>query len=84
MPFVLNFLLTKNLKYIYGKIMIQLTKLNGEIFYLNPHLIEKIEEKPDTVITMDSQIQYLVKEGIEEILKRIIEYRKNLGLNMQE
>lgn len=76
--------MTKNLKYIYGKFMIRLTKLNGDIFYLNPHLIERIEEKPDTVITMDSQIQYLVKEKIDEILNKIINYRKNLGVSLQE
>jgi len=64
--------------------MIKLTKLNGDLFYLNPHLIERIEQKPDTVITMNSQIQYLVKDGIEDILKKIIEYRKNLGFNIQE
>lgn len=64
--------------------MIKLTKLNGDIFYLNPHLIERIEEKPDTVITMDSQIQYIVKEKIDEILNKIISYRKNLGFSSQE
>lgn len=58
--------------------MIKLTKLNGDIFFLNPHLIEKIEEKPDTVITMQSQTQYIVREKTEEILKRIIEYRNKL------
>jgi len=64
--------------------MIKLTKLNGEVFYLNPHLIEKIEEKPDTVITMNSQVQYLVKEKIKEILDRIIDYRKNISFGAQE
>lgn len=64
--------------------MVKLTKLNGDIFYLNPHLIERIEAKPDTLITMNSQVQYLVKESIEDILKKIIAYRKNLGFNIQE
>ncbi|HOJ63117.1 MAG TPA: flagellar FlbD family protein [Spirochaetota bacterium] len=64
--------------------MIKLTKLNGDVFYLNPHLIERLEEKPDTVITMDSQIQYIVREKIDEILEKIINYRKNLGAMSQE
>ncbi|MCH5150186.1 MAG: flagellar FlbD family protein [Spirochaetales bacterium] len=51
--------------------MIQLTKLNGTVFYLNHFLIEKIEITPDTVITMNSQTQYVVKEGIEDINNRI-------------
>ncbi|MBO5288224.1 MAG: flagellar FlbD family protein [Spirochaetales bacterium] len=51
--------------------MIQLTKLNGTSFYLNHLLIEKIEITPDTVITMNSQTQYVVKESIEEINNQI-------------
>ena len=64
--------------------MIKLTKLNNQVFYLNPHLIERIEERPDTIITMDSQIQYLVKESIEEILYKTVEYRKKLEIGSQE
>jgi flagellar protein FlbD len=64
--------------------MIKLTKMNKSEFYLNPHLIERIEEKPDTVITMDSQVQYLVLEKADEILELIIEYRKRLSVGCQE
>ncbi len=64
--------------------MIKLTRMNGQEFFINPHLIERIEERPDTVITMDSQIQYIVKEKINEILKLIYDYRKNLGHFNQE
>ncbi len=59
--------------------MIKLTKLNGDEFYLNPHLIERIEEKPDTVVTMDSQTQYIVKEKIDVIIKKIIDYRSKIS-----
>nr|HPO50941.1 flagellar FlbD family protein [Spirochaetota bacterium] len=58
--------------------MIKLTKLNNDIFYINPHQIERVEERPDTVITMLSQNQYIVKEKIDEINKLIVEYRKKL------
>ena len=64
--------------------MIKLTKLNGDIFYVNPHQIERIEERPDTVITMDSQNQYIVKEKIDAINDEIIEYRRKLGNFSQE
>ena len=64
--------------------MIKLTRLNDEVFYLNPHLIEKVEQKADTVITMDSQIQYIVKEKIDEIYKRIILYRRKISIGGQE
>ncbi len=59
--------------------MIKLTKLNDDVFYLNPHLIERMEEKPDTVITMDSQLQFIVKEKIEAIIKKIIDYRSKIS-----
>ena len=64
--------------------MIKLTKLNNDEFYLNPHLIERIDEKADTVITMDSQTQYIVKEKFVDIYKKIVEYRKSLSFGAQE
>lgn len=64
--------------------MIKLIKMNGLEFYLNPHLIERMEERPDTVITMDSQVQYIVKEKIEDIIKKIIKYRKTISFGAQE
>ncbi len=51
--------------------MIKLTRLNGDSVYLNPFLIERIEMKPDTMITMNSQTQYLVKEGAEVVMELI-------------
>ena len=64
--------------------MIKLTRFNGEICYLNPHQIERIEERPDTVITMNSQNQYIVKEKVGDIISSIIEYRKKIGFSSQE
>lgn len=57
--------------------MIKLTKLNGNEFFLNPDLVEKIEITPNTVITMNSQIQYLVKESVEEIKTLILNEKKS-------
>ena len=64
--------------------MIKLTRLNEEVFYINPHLIEKVEQKGDTIITMDSQIQYIVKEKFDEIYKKIILYRRKISIGGQE
>ena len=64
--------------------MIQLTKLNGDIFFINPHLIERIEARPDTTITMDSQVQYIAKDKIEDVIAKIVEYRKKLFPGEQE
>lgn len=59
--------------------MIQVTKLNGQQFYLNPHQIESIELTPDTTITMLSGKRLVVKDCYEVILKKIIDYRKQIG-----
>ena len=54
--------------------MIKVTRLNGEEFYLNPHLIERIESKADTIITMHSQIQYIVQISPDKSLRRVAYY----------
>ena len=59
--------------------MIQVTKLNGQQFYLNPHQIESIELTPDTTITMLSGKRLVVKNRYEVILREIIDYRKQIG-----
>lgn len=59
--------------------MIQVTKLNGQVFYLNPHQIESIELTPDTTITMLSGKRLVVKDDYDVILNRIIDYRKRIG-----
>ena len=56
--------------------MVRLTKQNGEEFYLNIDLIEVIKEVPHTVIITVNDDKYLVKESAEEILKRIVEFRR--------
>ena len=60
--------------------MILVTRLNDEELYVNPHQIEFIEEKPDTVIKMVSDRKLIVKESCKEILSRIIDYRRKIGI----
>lgn len=64
--------------------MIKLTKLNDKIFYLNPHQIEFIEEVPETLITMLSGKTIYVKETVDEVIEKIIEYRKKIGIFKNE
>jgi len=59
--------------------LIKVTRLNGVGYWLNPHLIEEIEKKPDTTITLLSGKKLIVKETPDEVIVRIIEYRKKLG-----
>ncbi|MGL1894694.1 MAG: flagellar FlbD family protein [Spirochaetaceae bacterium] len=61
--------------------MIKVTFLGkkGEGMYLNPHQIEYIQSKPDTMIMMLSGKKLMVAESYDEIYKRIVEYRKEIG-----
>lgn len=59
--------------------MIELSKLNGDIFWLNPHHIEYMEKTPDTTIVMLSGKRIVVKENVETVRERIIAYRVLIG-----
>lgn len=55
--------------------MIILTKLNNVTFALNPDLIETIEENPDTTIKLINKNIILVRESMNEVIQKIIEFR---------
>lgn len=56
--------------------MIQLTRLNHIPLVLNSDLIEHIESTPDTVITMTTGQIIRVLESADEVLRRVIEFRR--------
>jgi flagellar protein FlbD len=58
--------------------MIEVTRLNGKKFWLNPHLIEFMEETPDTVVSLLTGKKVVVREKAREILEEIILYRRRL------
>ena len=64
--------------------MVKLTRLNRTTFYLNPHIIEYIESVPDTLISLLNGTTLYVKEKPEEIIDRIVDYRKRIGLFKNE
>jgi len=59
--------------------MIQLTRLDGKVFYVNPHQIEYIETNPDTTLIMLSGKRLVVREDYQSVFNRIIEYRRMIG-----
>lgn len=64
--------------------MIILTSINGKDFCLNSELIFKIESAPDTIITLtDGKILRVVNKT-EEIIEKIIEYKRQVYLNVME
>ena len=59
--------------------MIKVTRLNGKEYFINPHQIETIEIHPDTTLLMLSGKHVVVLEKVEQIIERIVEYRKRIG-----
>jgi len=58
--------------------LIVLTRLNGQQFVVNAELVRTIEERPDTTITLLSGEKLLVKESMEIVVRRAIEYGQHL------
>ncbi|MDR1532563.1 MAG: flagellar FlbD family protein [Clostridiales bacterium] len=58
--------------------MITITKLNDQQIVVNSDLIELIESTPDTTITMTTGRKIIAREPVEEIMSRIIGYRKRV------
>ncbi|KAF2959845.1 flagellar FlbD family protein [Thermotoga sp. 38H-to] len=58
--------------------MIRLTKIDGRWFFLNADLIEAVEALPDTTITLINGKKYIVKESAEEVVQRVIEYKRKI------
>jgi flagellar protein FlbD len=56
--------------------MVRLTRINQLPIILNSDLIEHIESTPDTVITLTSGQKVVVLEDTEEIIGRILEFRR--------
>ncbi len=59
--------------------MIEVTRLDGKKYWLNPHQIERIELNPDVTLLMLSGQKLVVKENPDEITQKIIAYRRQIG-----
>ncbi len=64
--------------------MIEVMRLDGKVYWVNPHMIESMETNPDLTLTMLSGKKIIVKNSPSEIIKKIIEYRKKIGIDNQE
>ena len=56
--------------------MIQLTRIDGTAFYLNPDLIEVVEATHDTHVTLTNGHKYVCAETPEMIVARVAEFRR--------
>lgn len=58
--------------------MIHLTAFNKKKLYLNSEHIEKMEEVPETLITLTNGRKYIVLETPGEVIDRIVEYKRKI------
>lgn len=56
--------------------MIRLTRLNNQPLAVNSDLIKFVEQAPDTVITLVTGEKLVVRESAEEVLARIVGFRR--------
>lgn len=60
--------------------MIELNKLNGLRFLVNPDLIRYIEATPDTVLTFVDGEKLVVLDKPDEIVAKVIQFRRSILL----
>jgi len=58
--------------------MIRVTRINNHSILLNSDLIEQIETVPDTTIALTTGQRLFVRESADEILARIVEFRRRI------
>ena len=59
--------------------MIKVTRLNDSTLLLNVDMIQSLQATPDTVITLTNNNRILVKEPIEEVSQKIVEYQRAIN-----
>ncbi|HHV54079.1 MAG TPA: flagellar FlbD family protein [Firmicutes bacterium] len=58
--------------------MIQATRLDGSEIVINADLIETVEAVPDTVITLTTGRKLVVRESVDELVGRVVAYRRRV------
>jgi flagellar protein FlbD len=58
--------------------MITITKINDKEIVINSDLIETMESTPDTTISMTTGRKIIVKEEVEKVIDKVVEYKKRI------
>ena len=58
--------------------MIAVTRLNNSPLVINAELIKFVESTPDTMITLTTGDRIIVKEPIEDVIRKVVEYGRIL------
>jgi flagellar protein FlbD len=58
--------------------VIRLTRLNNQLLVVNSDLVKFVENAPDTVLTLITGEKILVREAVDEVIGRILEFRRRV------
>ncbi len=58
--------------------MITLTRLDKRVIVLNAELIKMLEATPDTIITLINGDTMVVRESVDEVVERAIDYARQI------
>lgn len=58
--------------------MIMITRLDKRVVVLNADLIKTIESTPDTIVTLINGDTVIVRESVDEVVGRAIEYQRQI------
>jgi flagellar protein FlbD len=61
--------------------MIKVTRLNDSTLMVNVDMIQSLQAIPETVITFTNNDKIMVKEPLEELSKRIVDYQRTIYSN---
>ena len=64
--------------------MLSVTRLDGKTYWLNPHMIESMEQTPDLTVSLLSGKKVVIRDEPEEVIKKIIAYRREIGIYKNE
>lgn len=60
--------------------MIELTRLNNQVFILNALYIEQVQAFPDTTITLLNGRKLVVKESVKEVGEKATVFYSKVGI----
>ena len=58
--------------------MIRLTRLNHQEITINAEIIEHVESTPDTLIKLTNGQTIMVRESVDQVIERVIEYKRRI------
>lgn len=58
--------------------MIVVTRLDNRVVVINAELIKMIEATPDTIVTLVNGDTVIVRESVQEVVRRAVDYGREL------